>query len=106
MRLISTTKYILFFLTIISAFAVETSISMSVDRSEITIGDRVKYDVTVKYPADCNVITPSLGSNLGMFEIQDFHAAASRCVMIITSVAALIGILCLPLSNRLTLVCV
>jgi len=50
----------------------ETSISSTVDKNEITIGDRINYTVTIRRPKSSTIITPPVASNLGMFEIQDF----------------------------------
>ena len=48
------------------------SIISSVDRSTITIGDLITYTVKIEHKKTINVILPSLGENLGEFEIRDY----------------------------------
>ena len=48
------------------------SLSASVDRATITIGDLITYTVTVIHDKDVRVFMPSLGENLGGFEIRDY----------------------------------
>lgn len=48
------------------------SISSSVDKSRITIGDLIHYTVTVTYKKDVTVKSPGTGANLGGFEIRDY----------------------------------
>lgn len=62
--------YILLFIAI-AAFG-ETSISSSVSSNEMTIGERITYNIEILYPEDAVLITPPIAANLGMFEIQDF----------------------------------
>ncbi len=50
-------------------------ISSQVDRSEITIGDRIQYEIKVVYPADGQVILPSVLGNLGAFEVKDYQVS-------------------------------
>lgn len=49
-------------------------ISSQVDRSEITIGDRIQYEIKVVFPAEGRVELPSVLGNLGSFEVKDYHA--------------------------------
>ncbi len=49
-------------------------ISSQVDRSEITIGDRIQYEIKVVYPKEGNVELPSVLGNLGAFEVKDYQA--------------------------------
>ncbi|MCR4440078.1 MAG: BatD family protein [bacterium] len=48
------------------------TVESKVDRATIYIGDRIVYTVAVKRTADVVVEMPSLGANLGMFEIRDY----------------------------------
>lgn len=48
------------------------SLSASVDRATITIGDLITYTVTVIHDTDVRLFMPSLGENLGGFEIRDY----------------------------------
>ncbi|MBN1271449.1 MAG: BatD family protein [Candidatus Aminicenantes bacterium] len=48
------------------------SITASVDRSKITIGDLITYSVTITHAKNMEVELPSLGENLGQFEIRDY----------------------------------
>lgn len=50
-------------------------ISSQVDRSEITIGDRITYEIKVVYPAEGKVELPSVLGNLGSFEVKDYQAS-------------------------------
>ncbi|RKY91665.1 hypothetical protein DRQ15_04425 [candidate division KSB1 bacterium] len=49
------------------------AIESSVDRSKITIGDLIKYTVTVTRDESVKVQLPGLAENLGGFEIRDYH---------------------------------
>jgi hypothetical protein len=48
------------------------TILSSVDKSTITIGDLITYTVIIEHDESVNVILPSLGENLGGFEICDY----------------------------------
>lgn len=50
-------------------------ISSQVDKSEITIGDRIQYEIKVVYPADGQVELPSVLGNLGAFEVKDYQVS-------------------------------
>lgn len=50
-------------------------ISSQVDRSEISIGDRIQYEIKVVYPAEGRVELPSVLGNLGSFEVKDYQAS-------------------------------
>jgi hypothetical protein len=50
----------------------QISVESTVDRQEITIGDRVRYTVTVTADTAIRVDSLTLGSNLGAFEIKDY----------------------------------
>ena len=58
---------------VLKAQAEDISISSSVDKSRITIGDLVRYRVTVTHDESIQVEMPGLGVNLGGFEIRDYH---------------------------------
>ncbi len=49
------------------------SVESEVDKSTITIGDRIHYTLTVKHSPDVQVEMPAFGINLGQFEIQDYQ---------------------------------
>ncbi len=49
------------------------SLSASVDKATITIGDIITYSVSVIRDEDVSVELPSLGGNLGQFEIRDYN---------------------------------
>jgi len=49
------------------------SVESTVDRSEITIGDLVKYEIIIRRDKDIIVEKPGLASNLGYFEIRDYR---------------------------------
>jgi len=46
-----------------------------VDRSSVSIGDKVKYSITVKAPKEYDVRFPDFGDNLADFSIKDFGSS-------------------------------
>ncbi len=50
----------------------QISISSSVDRDVITIGDLINYNISVAHDKGIKVEYPGLGVNLGAFEIRDY----------------------------------
>jgi len=70
-------KEILIFIGLVAVFSWAEegviSVSSKVDKSRITIGDLIKYTVTVTHNRDVKVKMPGLGANLGGFEIGDYH---------------------------------
>jgi hypothetical protein len=50
-------------------------ISSQVDHSEITIGDRIQYEIKVVYPNEGRVELPSVLGNLGSFEVKEYQAS-------------------------------
>ena len=69
------TLFILFIICI-AAFADEQKslieINSAVDTSRITIGDRIKYEITINYSDSLEIEHPGAGINLGQFEIKDY----------------------------------
>ena len=55
-------------------------ITAAVDRTTITIGDRIHYTITVDHVADLDVRYPDLGANLGQFEIKDYQVTGPQQV--------------------------
>lgn len=53
-------------------------ISSQVDHSEITIGDRVHYEIKVVYPKTGHLELPSVLGNLGSFEVKDYQASEPK----------------------------
>lgn len=49
------------------------SLSVRVDKTEVTIGDVVEFIVTAEYPEGVNVKPPSVGEKLGEFFIRDIN---------------------------------
>ncbi len=64
---------IMTFTMMLEAQPEDISISSRVDKSRITIGDLVRYKVTVTHNENVQVEMPGLGVNLGGFEIRDYH---------------------------------
>jgi len=65
---------LLLFLWITSAWSQsKISISSSVDKASIYIGDLITYSVKITHDEDVEVLLPSLGANLGGFEIRDYQ---------------------------------
>ena len=63
---------ILAFISITSAQNSLIEINSAVDTSRITIGDRIKYVVTIDYSDSLAIEHPGAGINLGQFEIKDY----------------------------------
>ncbi len=65
---------ILSLLSGIGLFAEEELIRVnsSVDKSTITIGDRVLYTLEIIYDSSINLLPLNLGANLGAFEVKDY----------------------------------
>lgn len=47
-------------------------VNSSVDKSTITIGDRVLYTLEIIYDSSINLLPLNLGANLGAFEVKDY----------------------------------
>jgi len=64
----------------VSAFGdpAEVTVRSSVDRSTITVGDPILYTLSISWDEGIEVTPPSLGVNLGGFEIQDYKAGEPR----------------------------
>jgi hypothetical protein len=50
----------------------QVTVESFVDKSEITIGDRITYTLAVEYPESLKVEMPGTGAHLGIFEQKDF----------------------------------
>lgn len=48
-------------------------VAAAVDKSTITIGDRIKYTLTITRDKDLRIEQPGPGANLGMFEIKEYE---------------------------------
>lgn len=65
--------FVLFFLSPSAGLCQgNVSLAASVDKATITIGDLITYSVSVTRDEDVVVELPSLGGNLGQFEIRDY----------------------------------
>jgi hypothetical protein len=51
------------------------TVASRVDKSRITIGDLIRYNVTVTHPKGVEVKTPGTGANLGGFDIRAYRVA-------------------------------
>lgn len=56
---------------VLSASSPNVSVSSSVDKGEITVGELFHYTITVKYPEDTNVHIPYITDKLGEFIIRN-----------------------------------
>ena len=69
-------RTLLILLLINLAFAQDTrpliEVQSAVDTSLITIGDRIKYTVSIDYKEGMRVEKPGAGVNLGQFEIKNY----------------------------------
>ena len=54
------------------------SVSVSVDRTEVTIGDPIRYTISVTAAADIEVEIPLLGEQVGDFTVLDFGQLPPR----------------------------
>jgi hypothetical protein len=50
----------------------DITVSSSVDKQEITIGDKIHYKLKITHGKDIKVDSPKPGANLGQFDILDF----------------------------------
>ncbi|MEW6413359.1 MAG: hypothetical protein AB1483_12955 [Candidatus Zixiibacteriota bacterium] len=50
------------------------SITTSVDRAEVYIGDLITYKVTIQYDSTLELVPPPLGANLGAFDVKDYQS--------------------------------
>ena len=70
---------LLFYLFVPDAWSQsKISISSSVDKASIFIGDLITYSVRITHDEDVEVLLPSLGANLGGFEIRDYQEFEPR----------------------------
>ncbi|OQY27434.1 MAG: hypothetical protein B6244_10710 [Candidatus Cloacimonetes bacterium 4572_55] len=72
----------------------EISVETNLDKSIITIGDRVHYTLLVTHSPDVLVEMPATGVNLGQFEIQDYQISEPEEIddMIVESVTYRISV--------------
>src|SRR3970040_996105 len=47
------------------------SVQSKVDKDSITIGDRIKYSLTIRYSPKVKILPLDLGARLGEFEVKD-----------------------------------
>ena len=64
--------FIFYFISIADEQNSLIEINSSVDTSRITIGDRIKYEITIDYSDSFAIEHPGAGINLGQFEIKDY----------------------------------
>ncbi|MDW7679502.1 MAG: BatD family protein [bacterium] len=70
--------FVLFFLMVVQLKAIAAQSAGSVlfeakvDRNKITIGDLIRYSIIVTSDEDVEIQMPTLGANLGAFEIRDY----------------------------------
>lgn len=65
--------FIFFSCNIEAASDAEVIVTSSVDRSTITIGDRIHYKIDIAYPEKTQLEVPGIGIHLGEFEVKDYH---------------------------------
>jgi oxygen tolerance protein BatD len=63
---------LLIFVSVANAQNSLIEINSAVDTSRITIGDRIKYEITIDYIDSLTIEHPGAGINLGQFEIKDY----------------------------------
>jgi hypothetical protein len=64
---------LLLLVTAAAAAPTDVEVAARVDRTEITVGDVVRYEVTVTYPAAGKIELPSVRGNVGRFEVQGYQ---------------------------------
>ena len=69
-----------FFSFLLRAQQSPVTVESRIDKSNITIGDTVRYTVRLTYEENVKVNWPALGANLGAFEIRDYHKPEPRRV--------------------------
>ncbi len=69
-----------FFSFLLRAQQSPVTMESRIDKSNITIGDTVRYTVRLTYEENVKVNWPALGANLGAFEIRDYHKPEPRRV--------------------------
>ena len=69
-----------FFSFLLHAQQSPVTVESRIDKSNITIGDTVRYTVRLTYEENVKVNWPALGANLGAFEIRDYHKPEPRRV--------------------------
>ncbi|MBN2226902.1 MAG: hypothetical protein JW763_06025 [candidate division Zixibacteria bacterium] len=50
------------------------TIETAVDRSEVYIGDLIRYRLTITYDSSISLTPPPIGANLGAFDVKDYEA--------------------------------
>jgi len=50
----------------------DVSVESRIDKSQVTVGELVRYEVIVKHEPDIEITMPPPGINLGGFEIRDY----------------------------------
>lgn len=53
----------------------DVEVTARVDRTEITVGDVVRYEITITHPATGKIELPAVRGNVGHFEVQDYRIA-------------------------------
>lgn len=69
------------FFTLLIAFQTQTekiSVSSSVSKSTIKIGDKIKYMIEIDYDKNLKIEAPGSAINLGYFEIKDYKIHAPK----------------------------
>ncbi len=56
----------------------ELIVTSNVDKSEITIGDKIRYQITVQYPDTGTLELPSVLGNLGGFEVKEYEVSQPK----------------------------
>lgn len=56
----------------------DIEVTARVDRTEITVGDVVRYEITVKHPAGGRVDLPAVRGNIGHFEVRNYRLVPGK----------------------------
>lgn len=66
-------KKVFFTICLLSIGIAQVRISVSLNKDQILIGDRVVYQVEIQFPESLKIYMPKAGTNLGAFEIKDYN---------------------------------
>jgi hypothetical protein len=63
-----------------SAASTDVEVAARVDRTDLTVGDVVHYDITVTHPENGRIDLPAVRGNVGHFEVQNARVTPGRAV--------------------------
>lgn len=73
--------FVIFFLlttTFVEANEPPVKVKAEVDQTEILIGDRITYTVTIEADPEADIVPPDVAANLAEFEIKDYQVSGPK----------------------------